>query len=125
MSWTTARLASAGDTARAGVTHIAWSTNGTSEAHTIMPRTAITLGAAAVANPSIVANSAAATTAAALGPGTLTHWAWATSGTGGAADLVTTWNLTTPGSLTVATGQTINIAIGQMSERMHQTATAP
>ena len=124
MSWTTARLASAGDTARAGVTHIAWSTNGTSEAHTIMPRTAITLGAAAVANPSIVANSVAATTAAALTAGTLTHWALVTSGIGGTADLVTTWNLLSP-SLTVATGQTINIAIGQMSERMHQTATAP
>lgn len=65
--------------------HIAYSTNGSSEA-AILDRTAIGVtgwAAATVADPSVKSNASALTTAAASGSGTITHFAIYSASTSG------------------------------------------
>ena len=124
MSWTTARLAAAGNAAATNVTHVAWSENGSTEAHAKIARTAVTLKSATVANPSVVANNGALTSAGAASGGTASHWAFAASGVGGTADLQTTWVALT-NSQVFSTGGKLTVADGELSERIHQTTSAP
>ena len=94
-----------------GTSHIAYSTNGTSEA-AIIARTPIGAtgwAAATAATPSVKANNAALTSAAASGSGTVTHFAIYTALTAGTQ--VTDWTALTA-SKTVTTGDQLTWAIG-------------
>ena len=93
--------------------HIAYSTNGTSEA-AIIARTAIGAtgwAAATNADPSVKANGTALTSAAASGSGTVTHFAIYTASTGGTQR--TDWTALAS-SRAVATGDTLSWAIGAL-----------
>ena len=94
-----------------GTSHIAYSTNGSSEA-AIIARTPIGAtgwAAATAATPSVKANNAALTSAAASGGGTVTHFAIYTALTAGTQ--VTDWTALTA-SKTVTTGDQLTWAIG-------------
>lgn len=96
-----------------GTDYIAYSTNGTSE-FAGMARTSIGAtgwAAATNADPSVKANNAALTSAAASSGGTVTHFAIFSASTGGTQR--TDW---TPlsSSRTVSTGDTLTWAIGAL-----------
>lgn len=93
--------------------HIAYSVNGTSEA-AIIARTAIGAtgwAAATAATPSVKANSAALTSAAASGSGTITHYAVYSASTAGTQK--TDWQALSA-SRAVVTGDTLQWAIGAL-----------
>lgn len=97
----------------ASTDHVAYSTNGTSEA-AIIARTAIGAtgwAAATAATPSVKANNALLTSAAASGGGTVSHFAVFSASTGGTQK--TDWTPVTS-SRTVATGDSVTWAIGQV-----------
>ena len=94
--------------------HIAYSTNGTSEA-AIVARTAIGatgLAAATNADPSVKANGSALTSAAASGSGTITHFAIFTASSGGTQR--TDWTALAASRAVVA-GDQLTWAVGAVS----------
>lgn len=94
-----------------GTDHIAYSTNGTTEA-AIIARTAIGAtgwAAATAATPSVKANANALTSAAASGGGTVTHFAIYSASTAGTQR--TDWTALSA-SKTVTTGDQLTWAIG-------------
>lgn len=98
--------------------HVAYSTNGTTEATTVFTRTPIGAtgwAAATAAQPSIKANSAILTSAAALAAGTVTHFAVYSAITGGVQK--TDWTALTS-SRTVAINDTLQWAIGALAITM-------
>jgi hypothetical protein len=98
----------------ASTDHIAYSINGTSE-FAGMARTAIGAtgwAAATAATPSVKANNAALTSAAATSGGTITHFAIYSASTAGTQK--TDWTALTT-SRTVATGDQLTWAIGACS----------
>ncbi|MEZ5110934.1 MAG: hypothetical protein R2732_05465 [Microbacteriaceae bacterium] len=93
--------------------HIAYSTNGTSEA-AIIARTAIGAtgwAAATAASPSVKSNAIALTTAAASGAGTITHFAVYSAATAGS--MKTDWQAL-GSSRTVASGDVLTWAVGAL-----------
>jgi hypothetical protein len=93
--------------------YVAYSTNGTSEA-AIVARTfvgATGWAAATAADPSVKANSAALTSAAASGAGTITHFAIYNASTAGTQR--TDWTAL-GASKTVSSGDTLTWAIGAL-----------
>lgn len=97
-----------------GTDYIGWSTNGTSE-FTGLARTAIGAtgwAAATAADPSVKANSAALTTAAATGAGTVSNYAIFSAGTGGTQR--TDWTPLTAAK-TVAAGDQLSVAVAGIS----------
>lgn len=98
--------------------YIAYSTNGTTEATTVFARTAIGAtgwAAATAAQPSIKANNAILTSAAALAAGTVTHFAVYSASTAGTQK--TDWTTLTA-SRTVAINDTLQWAIGALAITM-------
>lgn len=98
----------------ASTDHIAWSTNGTTEA-SILARTAIGAtgwAAATSADPSVKANNALLTSAAASGSGTITHFAVFSASSAGTQK--TDWQALTA-SRAVVTGDTLQVAIGAVA----------
>lgn len=94
--------------------HIAYSTNGTTEAG-ILARTAIGAtgwAAATAATPSVKANSGALTSAQASGGGTVTHFAIYSASTAGVQK--TDWQALGSSRILV-TGDTITWAVGTVS----------
>jgi hypothetical protein len=94
--------------------YIAYSTNGTSEA-AIIARTAIGStgwAAATAATPSVKANNAALTSAAASGSGTVTHFAIYSASTSGVQK--TDWQALSA-SRAVVSGDTLQWAIGSVT----------
>lgn len=94
--------------------HVAYSTNGTSEA-AVVARTAIGATgwvAATAADPSVKANGSALTTAAASGTGTITHFAVFSASTGGTQK--TTWQALNS-SRAVQSGDVLTWAVGALS----------
>lgn len=97
----------------ASTDHIAYSTNGTSEA-AIIARTAIGAtgwAAATAATPSVKSNNAALTSAAASGSGTITHFAIYSASTSGTQK--TDWTALTA-SRAVVSGDQLTWAIGDL-----------
>ena len=97
----------------ANTDHIAYSTNGTSEA-AILARTAIGAtgwAAATAATPSVKANNAQLTSATATGSGTITHYAIYSASTAGVQK--TDWTALAS-SRAVVTGDTLQWAIGAL-----------
>ena len=97
-----------------GTDHIAWSTNGTSEA-AVFARTPIGAtgwAAATNADPSVKANGTALTSAAAASSGTITHFAIYTALTGGTQR--TDWTALSASRAVVA-GDQLTIAVGAIS----------
>lgn len=97
----------------ANTDHIAYSVNGTSEA-AIIARTSIGAtgwAAATAATPSVKANNAALTSAAATGSGTVSHFAVYSASTGGTQK--TDWTALTAGRA-VVTGDTLQWAVGSL-----------
>jgi hypothetical protein len=97
----------------ASTDHIAYSTNGTSEA-AIIARTAIGAtgwAAATAATPSVKSNNAALTSAAASGSGTVTHFAVYSASTAGTQK--TDWTALTA-SRAVVSGDQLTWAIGDL-----------
>lgn len=91
--------------------HIAYSANGTTETG-VLTRTAIGAtgwAAATAATPSVKANNAALTSAAATGAATITHFAILSASTGGTQK--TDWQAL-GSTRTVATGDQLTWAIG-------------
>jgi len=124
MSLTTARMAAALDTGLTAATHISWSANGTDPtAH--VAATSLTadpkLKAATNANPSVKSSSGALESAAAAEGVTITHWAFASDDT---PTLLTTWNALADSAVLLVGGK-LTIADGALSERLHQTTSAP
>jgi hypothetical protein len=98
----------------ASTDHIAYSTNGSSEA-AIMARTAIGAtgwASATAATPSVKANNAALTSAAASGSGTITHFAIYSASTSGTQK--TDWTALSA-SRAVVSGDQLTWAIGACS----------
>ena len=96
-----------------GTDHIAYSTNGTSEA-AILARTAVGAtgwAAATSADPSVKANGTQLTSATASGAGTITHFAVYTASSGGTQR--TDWTALTA-SRTVASGDQLQWAVGAL-----------
>lgn len=96
-----------------GSDHVGYSTNGTSETG-IMARTAVGAtgwAAATSATPAVKANSAALTSAAASGAGTITHYAIFSAATAGTQK--TAWEPATS-SKTVGPGDTVQWAVGDL-----------
>lgn len=97
-----------------GTDHIAYSTNGTSEA-AVIARTAVGAtgwAAATAASPSVKANGAALTTAAATGAGTVTHFAVFSAASGGTQKV--DWQAL-GSSRAVQTGDVLTWAVGALS----------
>lgn len=97
----------------ASTDHIAYSTNGTSEA-AIIARTAIGAtgwAAATAATPSVKSNNAALTSAAASGSGTITHFAVYSASSAGTQK--TDWTALTA-SRAVVSGDQLTWAIGDL-----------
>lgn len=97
----------------AATDHIAYSTNGTSEA-AIIARTSVGAtgwAAATAATPSVKANNAALTSAAASGSGTITHFAIYSASTAGTQK--TDWQALSA-SRAVVSGDTLQWAIGAL-----------
>lgn len=94
--------------------HIAWSTNGTSEFASLArtPIGATGWAAATAADPSVKANNAALTSAAASGSGTITHFAIFSAVTAGTQR--TDWTALAA-SKAVTSGDQLTIAIGAAS----------
>ncbi len=96
-----------------GTDHVAYSTNGTSEA-AIVARTAVGAtgwAAATAADPSVKANANVLTSAAASGTGTITHFAVYSASTSGTQR--TDWTaLASP--RTVGVGDTLSWAVGAL-----------
>lgn len=98
----------------AATDHIAYSTNGSSEA-AILARTAIGAtgwAAATAATPSVKANNASLTSAAASGSGTITHFAVYSASTSGTQK--TDWTALTA-SRAVVSGDTLQWAISALA----------
>lgn len=98
----------------AATDHIAYSTNGTAEA-AILARTAIGAtgwAAATAATPSVKANNAALTSAAATGSGTITHFAIYSASSAGVQK--TDWQALSSSRALVA-GDTLQWAIGTVT----------
>jgi hypothetical protein len=98
--------------------HVAYSINGTSEATAVLARTAVGAtgwAAATAAQPSIKANNAILTSAAAIGAGTVTHFAVYSASTAGVQK--TDWTALTA-SRTVAINDTLQWAIGALQITM-------
>lgn len=93
--------------------HIAYSTNGTSEAAVIArtPIGATGWAAATAASPSVKSNASALTTDAASGAGTITHFAVFSASTGGTQKI--DWQAL-GSSRTVATGDVLTWAVGAL-----------
>ena len=97
-----------------GGDYIAYSTNGTSEA-SVIARTAVGAtgwAAATAATPSVKANGVALPTAAASGPGTITHFAVFSAASGGTQK--TDWEALSA-SKTVASGDVLTWAVGALT----------
>lgn len=97
-----------------GTDYVGYSTNGTTE-FASLARTAIGAtgwAAATAAQPSVKANANALTSAAASGSGTITHTAIFSASTSGTQR--TDWQAVSA-SKTVASGDTVTIAIGAVS----------
>lgn len=97
-----------------GTDYVGYSTNGTTE-FASLARTAIGAtgwAAATAAQPSVKANANALTSAAASGSGTITHTAIFSASTSGTQR--TDWQAVSA-SKTVASGDTVTIAIGALS----------
>lgn len=95
--------------------HVAYSTNGTSEAAGVLARTAVGAtgwAAATAATPSVKANGTALTSATAASGGTVTHYAIFSASSGGTQK--TDWQPLTGGSRTLVTGDTLTWAIGAL-----------
>jgi len=122
MSWTTARLAAAGDEAGALVTHVVWSANGSTQSAVVAP-TAVTLKSGTTANPSVIANDGALESAAASDAVTISHWAFAYFDDPDYS-LQTTWNALTS-SAALLSGGKLTVVDGGLTENIHQTASAP
>lgn len=98
----------------AGTDHIAWSANGTSETGSLA-RTAIGAtgwAAATAASPSVKANNASLTSAAATGAVTVTHFAIYSASSGGTQK--TDWTALTA-SKTLAISDQLTVAIGAIA----------
>lgn len=97
--------------------HVGYSTNGSTEFASLArtPVGATGWAAATAAQPSIKANSAILTSAAASGAGTITHFAVFSAITAGVQK--TDWTTLTA-SRTVATGDTLQWAIGALAITM-------
>lgn len=98
-----------------GTNYIAYSTNGTSEATTVMSRTAIGAtgwAAATSADPSVKSNANALTSATAASGGTITHFAVYDASTAG--NQMTDWTALSS-SRTVATGDQLTWAVGALT----------
>lgn len=97
--------------------HVAYSTNGTSEFASLArtPIGATGWASATAAQPSIKANNAILTSAAASGAGTVTHFAVYSAITAGTQK--TDWTALTA-SRTVASGDTLQWAIGALAITM-------
>lgn len=94
--------------------HIAWSANGTSETG-FLARTAVGStgwAAATVADPSVKANAAVITTAAATGAVTVSHAAVYTASSGGTQR--TDWQALAA-SKTLAAGDKLELAVGALT----------
>jgi hypothetical protein len=99
----------------ASTDHVAYSTNGTSEAAGVMARTAIGAtgwAAATAASPSVKANNAALTSATAGSNGTITHFAIYSASSAGTQK--TDWTALTA-SKAVVTGDQVSWAIGALA----------
>jgi hypothetical protein len=124
MSIITLRLAAGMDEALKDVTHVAWSEDGLAQSANILPSelTGVPpLNPATNANPSVVGNNGEVRSNNTAVECTITHWAFATNDT---PALVTTWNLlASPAILEI--GGMIKIVDGALSERVHQTESAP
>lgn len=111
MALTNARMKAVIDAELANVTHIGYSTNGTSEA-AILARTAVsTLGGwttPAAANPYEPSNASAGESAAATGGGTITHYAGFSAATAGTQH--TEWIPVTDPDPVLVTGGKLSIA---------------
>jgi hypothetical protein len=118
MAWINARLAAANDAAGTNVTHVQWSANGSSETGSLA-RTAVTLGAATSAHPSVIANSGAIESAAASADVTITHFAFAADGT-----VQTEWTALAA-SRALTTGDKLSAAAGALKVSLYRSATAP
>lgn len=96
-----------------GTDHIAYSTNGTSEAAVIArtPIGATGWAAATSADPSVKSNGTALTTAAASGAGTITHFAVFSASTAGTQK--TDWQAL-DSSRAVQTGDVLTWAVGAL-----------
>lgn len=93
---------------------IAYSTNGTSEATTVMARTSVGAAgwaSATNATPSVKANNTALTSAAAIGAGTITHFAIYDASTAG--NQKTDWQALASSRAVVA-GDTLQWAVGAL-----------
>ncbi len=98
----------------AATDYVAWSVNGTSE-FAGLARTAVGAtgwAAATAADPSVKANSAILSTAAATGAGTVSHYAVYSASTGGTQR--TDWTALTAAK-TVAIGDRLEAAIGALT----------
>jgi|GEM_PF-6024294 len=118
MSLTTARMAAALDSGLSACTHVAWSEDGSTESANVA-KTAVTLGAATNANPSVKSNSASLESAGASSGCTITHFAFS-DGTNN----LTTWNQLDTAIPLVAGGK-ITVAAGALKENLHQTTSPP
>jgi len=97
-----------------GTSYVAWSVNGTSE-FASLARTAIGAtgwAAATLADPSVKANAAALTSAAASGAGTISHFAIFDASTSG--NQITDWTALSA-SKAVVSGDQLTAAIGAIA----------
>jgi hypothetical protein len=123
MSWTTARLKAANDTAGTNVSHVVWSENGTDASANVAP-TAVTLKAATTADPSVVSNDGALESAGSSSDSvTITHFAFAQFDDPDYV-LQTTWNALDD-SKTLDTGDKLSVADGALKENLYQATSAP
>lgn len=114
MALSTAKLAVALDAALAGIGFVEWSEDGATVSSKVAA-TAVALGAATVANPSVKSNSEAIESAPVSAAGTFSHFRFTTLATGGVAgnDFVA---LSAP--VVVAQGGTIKAAAGALKEQI-------
>ena len=122
MSWITARLAAAGDTAAANVTKVVWykGTAGNEVVATEVAATAVTLASATNANPSVVANAGALESEGASGAVDITAWAFAD-----AADAAQTTINRFPTEVPLVEGGKVTVEAGALKVNMHQATSAP
>lgn len=122
MALTTARMAAALDEALKNVTHVFWSSNGSTVSSSVAA-TAVTLNSATTANPSVVSNDGALESAEATDAVTITHFAF------GYFDdvtpvLETTWNELDSPAVLLAGGK-ITVADEALKEQLYQATEAP
>jgi hypothetical protein len=125
MSLTQARMKAALDAGLTGVTHIQWSSDGINESGSLA-RTALTgepkLTAATTANPSVMSNENAETSAAAGAGVTISHFAY--SGGEEGADRFTEWVALDDDAVLLGGGK-ITVAAAALKVQLHQSAVAP